>query len=142
MSGKAILHDTFVDLMRDLREDSEKLHQAEIGSGQRVWMAPANWMGDPFDIPNQHLPAFDRTEINQNYEELHTDKDGRVGGAASLKMQLDCTAVMERAFRSRHASSVRCQLHAAARHAGHGHTAGVFPRVVDYAQDLLKASGG
>jgi len=140
--ANAQLHDVFVDLLDGLQTGSAQMHLADTGQAQRAWMTPAGWDGDPFAIATVHLPAFDREPINQNYQEVHSGEDGRIGAAASLKIQLDYVAVMERAFRSRHAGPIRGQMHAAARHAGQGHVKGIFPRTRDYAQDLLKSAGG
>jgi hypothetical protein len=139
----AVTHDKFNERLTDLEHQAAELRKADVLEQQRLWMVPSDWVGDPFDIPQQHLPSFDRSKINNNYCEIHSSgsKAGTVGEAASLKIQLDYLSVMERAFRSRHASSVRGQMHSAARHAGHGHSRGVFGRVRGYAQDLLKASG-
>jgi hypothetical protein len=105
-------------------------------------MVPSDWVGDPFAIPTQHLPSFDRTKINEQYQEIHRSKTaGHIGDAASLKIQLDYVAAMERAFRSRHASPIRNIMHAAARHQGQGSSQGVFGAVRNYAQDLIAAAG-
>ncbi len=86
--------------------------------------------------------AFDREAINQNFAELFaaSDNAGTIGDATSLKLQGDYVAVVERAYRARVATPLRCMAHAAARRAGHGHAAGVFTGgVLQYAQDAIKA---
>jgi hypothetical protein len=134
------LHRAFVERLSDFRSESATLGKAEVGDVQRVWTVPSDWIGDPFLIPQQHLPSFDRTDINEDYESVHTGR-GKLGQAASLQYQLATVQVMERAFRSRHASHLRCVMHAAARHRGHGHPQGFFGAARNYAQDLLDAAG-
>jgi len=138
----ASLHEVFTDRLADWQTLSGQLKQAESSTGtQRVWMYPSDWSGDPFDIPNIHQPSFDRTPINEEYQGVCTKLGSTVGDAGCLKTQLDTVSQMERAFRLRHASGIRCVMHAAARHGGQGNGKGVFGAVRNYAQDLLKAGG-
>ena len=134
------IHQVFTKRLQDWQKLSAKLKKAESSTQtQRVWMAPSDWDGDPFNIPGMHEPSFDRTPINEDYEQVAVDTEQHVGRAGCLKIQLDAVAQMERAFRYRHASGIRCVLHAAARHGGHGNAKGVFGAVANYAQDLLHA---
>lgn len=137
----AQLHDVFITRIEDLKTQSDTLGRAERGAEQRVWMLPTNMTAGPLDVPKLHLPSFDRTKINDEYNKIHADKGAKVGEAGSLKIQLDYVATMERAFRMRHATHIRCVGHAAARHNGHGNGAGVFGAVRNFAQDLLNAGG-
>ena len=102
---------------------------ASCGVGQRTWYVPPlnEWSGDPLDLINMKS-AFDRTAINTLYVQVvsNTDQDGRIGEAMLLKLQLDYIAALERSYRTRHASSVRCRIHAAARRAGHASSGGLF----------------
>lgn len=131
----------FNDRIDDLQRLSGLMSTAQTGQGQRAWMVPSTWQGNPLDVPQLHNPAFDRAGINASYQNVHTSAGGSVGAAGSLKLQLDFLSVMERAFRSRHATGIRCLMHASARHAGHSHSQGVFASVRRVAQDILQAGG-
>lgn len=137
----AELAEVFVNRVKDLKEQSETVAKAETGREQRVWMVPSDWPGDPFAIDTLHVPSFDRTKVNEKYQEVHQGNDSHIGDATAMKIQLGYLSAMERAFRSRYASHIRNVTHAAARHAGHGHDQGVFAAVQNYAQDLIKAAG-
>lgn len=140
--ARSRIHDVFQRLIDSIKSGLKSISQAQQGTAQRKWLAPDDWQGDPFNIAEIHKPAFDREAINTNYLELFTtDSKAGAGDAGSLKIQLDYVAIAERAFRSRHASHVRCLAHTAARHAGQAHDAGVFAHVQNYAQDLSKAAG-
>ncbi len=99
---------------------------------------------DLHDVPHLHDPAFDRTEINTNYEEaMQTMKRiGTVGDIIALKLQIGYVATEERAFRARHSSVCRSIAHMHGRLAGHGlGTGGVFPAVRKTVDDAIKAGG-
>lgn len=104
-------------------------------SKQRKWQMPSKWTWDLnlFHISGQKSikEAFDRTRLNNLYVRALLkgapidDKDkaaageGRVSDCQAIKIQVDHLAIQERAFRLRHASSVRCAMHAAVRRRGH-----------------------
>ncbi len=115
---------------------------ATTNAALRAWMLGdlALWAGDPLDLADI-INAFDRTEAGLQYGEALVSPLGATGDAASAKFQSDNLAVQERAFRLRHATGVRCALHAASRRAGHGNELGAPARVGIYAQDLLVAGG-
>lgn len=137
----ASVHKVFSERLADMMSQSQQVSQAESTTNtQRIWMVPEDWSGDVFDIAGMHQPSFDRAEINGEYETV-CGGNGNVGDAGSLKVQIDVVSGMERAFRFRHASHIRCVQHAAARHAGHGNGQGVFGAIRNYAQDLIKAAG-
>jgi hypothetical protein len=138
----ASVHEVFSDRLADWTTISGQISRAEsAATEQRVWMVPSDWGGDPFNIPGMHEPSFDRTSINGNYAEVASAVTASVGDCGSLKIQLDSVACMERAFRYRHASQIRCIMHAASRDAGHGNSQGVFGAIRNYAQDLISAGG-
>ncbi len=86
---------------------------------QRRWYIPPGWAGDVLNIPGLNA-AYDRSAINNLYiQVVSTNPLGRQGEAMVLKLQLDYIAALERGFRTRQASSVRCRIHAAARRNGH-----------------------
>jgi hypothetical protein len=131
----------FNDRIDDLQRLSGLMATAQTGQGQRAWMVPSTWQGNPLDVSELHNPAFDRSGVNASYQNVHASADGSVGAAGSLKLQLDYMSIMERSFRSRHATGLRCLMHTAARHAGHSHSQGVFAAVRRIAQDILQAGG-
>jgi len=135
------LHSVFTNLISLFRSTNKQNSTAQQGQGQRTWQIPTDLTTDIRNVPQLHKPSFDRTEINTNYTEIHKPDNltAGVGDAGSLKVQLDYVAIAERAFRSRHASHIRCLTHTAARYAGHSNEAGVFMAVQNYAQDLSKA---
>lgn len=97
--------------------------------GQREWMYPPtdSWSGDPQDIVGMNV-AFDRSALNNQYVALLNDltQASPVGSTMVTKLQIDYIAAMERAFRTRHYSSVRARIHAAGRRAGQAHSNGQF----------------
>lgn len=138
MTG-AVITKVFTDRISDLQTVSGRNATALSQGGQGQWMVPSNWGGNPLDIPNLHLPAFDRTSINGAY--LSAQSNGTVGESSCMKLQLDYLSVMERAFRSRHATSVRCLMHTSARFTGQSSLQGIFGAVQGVIQDLLQAAG-
>ena len=101
-------------------------------TSQRKWQIPeANgWDLNLFSISDMNN-AFDRATINEVYlrAQMKTDPvgdfdkapagEGRVSDCQVLKLQIDYMAVRERAFRLRHATSIRCKMHGATRRRGH-----------------------
>lgn len=89
----------------------------------REWHVPADFV-DPLDVPALHVPAWDRNDINQKYSEeivgKRDDASGSDGDARAMKIQADYLAVEERAFRTRHASMIRCAAFLHGRLDGHG----------------------
>lgn len=140
MAGGEI-NSTFRDRIADLQQLAQTQADARLGDTQSRWMTPTGWQGDPLAVPKLHTPAFDRSGINSTYLDVSRSADGSVGDAGAMKLQLDYLSVMERSFRSRHATPVRCLMHASARHAGHAHTQGAFATVLNTAQDLIQAGG-
>lgn len=115
---------------------------ATTNASLRAWMLGdlSLWAGEPLDVEDI-ANAFLRTQTGLQYGLALTSQSGSVGDAASAKFQSDNLAVQERSFRLRHASGVRCALHAASRRAGHANALGAPSRVGLYAQDLLVAGG-
>lgn len=138
---KARVHDVFRKRTTQLRQGSAKIAASLRGEGQRPWEIPTEQEKSLTDVPAMHDPAFNRNEINANYDEvLASGSDpGTVGDAASLKHQVDYNAAEERAFRLRHATSVRCIVVAHGRINGHGHDAGIFAAAENMASDLIAA---
>lgn len=122
---KGRVHVTFQQAIQQMRADGLQIAKALRAVGNREWQNGDNIT--PFAIPSLGS-VYDRTDINENYADCVSDgaSPGTAGDVISLKTQGDILASMERAYRARHASSVRCMAHAAGRRAGHGHEKGIF----------------
>ena len=132
----------FQELLKKIKDDCDKIDKyLENGGATRPWMIPKKLENnfDPFDIPGIK-DGFDRQEPNDKYiEELEKEK-GTINKCASYKFQICYVTLMERSFRSRHASFVRCTLHSAGRRKGQGKDRGVHVRgVLNWANDLGNA---
>lgn len=139
--ARGSIHDVFFTNINQLATSSEAIGTATKNGGARQWQVPEK-VADVLDIPGT-TAAFDRTEIDTNYVEVIGDGEnpGAVGDVVSLKTQGDYVGVMERGFRARHCTPVRCLAMAAARRVGHGDPRGVLMGgVVKYAQDSLTAA--
>jgi len=109
--------------------------------GQRTWMYPpaSTWSGNPLDVAGMQQ-AFDRSQLNELYMQAVCDplREGKVGDLAAAKTQIDYTAVMSRAFSTRHSTRIRNIAHNTARKYGHGNQNGVLVgSVVPYVQSLV-----
>lgn len=136
--------DTFQQRIADLetqaREQSEQFRQ---NSGTRPWHVPTSMATKSLlDVPNLHVPAWDRDALNRNYSteilSLTPSAVGTGGDLAGVKKQIDFMAVEERAWRLRHASLPRCAALMHGRLAMHGiSNAGVFSIVRNVVQNHL-----
>jgi hypothetical protein len=119
----------FLVQIEELVLTSAAAHAASVLVGQREWMYPPlqGWSGDPQAISDMNK-AFIRDTLNALYKQVLNDMDrvGTVGESMVLKLQVDYIAAIERAFRTRHCSSVRARLHSASRRQGQAHSNGVF----------------
>ena len=85
----------------------------------RMWMLGTSigsvWDGDVTDLTGIKK-AFDRSEILSTFNDImDTDNPGSGADRMAMKFQSDYLAAMDRAFRTRHAGLVRCDLFAAER---------------------------
>ena len=138
----AEVHAVFRDTAAALQADADALAKATAGAAQRRWqIGPVGgWDGDPLQVAGM-AARFDRGPVGQNYAECLADQRalGSVGSAQALVLQSDYVAAQERAFRVRHATSVRCAAHAAGRRRGHADDRGVIRAgVIRYVEDLVK----
>lgn len=148
------LDDKFLERNNDLKTQGNEISEAIKLNNQRSWMLPSDddWSGNIFVIGDLSIP-FSREDLNTTYQDLFTiitdpgsptqksTTRGHTGDAMAVKLQADYLSSQERSFRLRHASSVRCQTHAASRRQGHSHSsAGIFSRIETFLQDILKAS--
>ena len=106
---KAEVHEVFANRLTELRDAAAKAVNSFQGKDHRVWNVPTGLSTALLDIANLHLPAFDRTPINEQYVELtaKTETAGTTGDIISLKLQVDYNAAEERAFRTRHMTMSR-----------------------------------
>lgn len=144
MASKGKVDQTiFVKNLQDIATQDGKQANMIRGQGTRPWNRP-DLAPDPLDIPGI-TAAYDRSAIDANYGELiksGTDA-GTCGDVICVKTQGDYIAEMERGFRARHATPVRCIGHAMARRMGHSKSNGVFlGGVLKHVQDALKAGQG
>ena len=131
----------FQKLINEITELCEKIHAYAIGgSAGRPWMVPTTLTTGVFDIKSMSTP-FERSGPNQVYEaEMDKNADSAVGVCMGSKVQIDYLGMMERSFRSRHASPIRCYTHAASRRKAHGDPQGVhIEGVLDFVTSLMKA---
>jgi hypothetical protein len=108
----------------------------------REWHVPKT-LKDPLDVPSLHNPDWDRNNINQLYAEQIVgqagDASGTSGDAQAMKWQADFMAAEERAFRTRHASLVRCASFMHGRLDGHGQIGeGIFTFVKNTVETKIK----
>jgi hypothetical protein len=89
----------------------------------REWHMPDS-IQDVLDVPNLHEPDWNRDNINRIYSEEILKgpgkKGGTVGDLIAMKWQADFMTEEERAFRTRHASFVRCAALMHGKLDGHG----------------------
>ena len=123
-----------------LQQDGLEIAAATTNGGVRSWMLGdlSLWAGSPLAIDTIGA-VFDREALGETFADAMADDEGSLGDMGSALLQSDHLAVQERAFRLRHASPVRCRLHAASRRLGHSQNGGVLSRVAAYAQDILVA---
>lgn len=117
------VHVVFHNRLTDLRDQAKRMHNALQGKAQRQWQIPSDFTGSLLDIAELHNPSFDRTKINDNYEQAvkDPDKPGTNGDVIGLKLQIDYNACEERAFRARHTTLCRAMCLGHARRYGQGH---------------------
>ncbi len=117
------VHAVFHTRLSDLREQAKLMQNAMQGKAHRSWQIPEGFTGSLLDIAQLHNPAFDRGELNTNYETATSDpsKAGTTGDLISLKLQIDYNACEERAFRARHTTLCRAMCLGHGRRYGQGH---------------------
>jgi len=106
--------------------------EAARGNGPRQWYTPGvpsgvTWSGNPLDLTALH-PIFSRDEQGEQWAATVADANasGNVGDLMSIQAQGDWMQMLERAYHSRHMTSVRAKAHAAARDRGHAAPRGVL----------------
>lgn len=122
--GKAIVDPKFKKRIEELEKKARNFaDHFRTHTTYREWHVPPEFK-DPLDVPSLHVPAWERNDINQKYSEeivgKRDDASGSDGDARAMKIQADFLAVEERAFRTRHASMIRCASFLHGRLDGHG----------------------
>lgn len=139
--SQATVHEEIVRNVAEMVTDADRLSKSVTAGSQRRWqiLPLIGWSGDPLDIPGIKY-KFDRTSIGSQYADcLSGSESGTVADAMALKLQNDWLAAQERAFRLRHATSVRCAVHAAARRSGHAKESGVLTTGIQtYLENIIK----
>jgi len=136
----------FQQLLERVRYRSDRIARYVGGDDTypRLWMLPPlnGWDGNPFSITDIKK-AFDRDTLNQDAENYYTDpKQGSTGLTGGRIIQIVYMAMMERAFRARHATAIRAMMHAAGRRKGHGDKDGIHTGdILNYIQDILGSGG-
>ena len=119
---KADVLPPFNTRLKELKQQAEAQATEFKGTGSRPWNIPEDLTASHLfkDIASLHgseNAGFDRTKINEKYEECFQDAEdpGTGGDVIGLKLQMDYLAAAERAFRFRHASVPRLLTHAMCR---------------------------
>jgi len=142
----------FQKLITEISELCEKIHAYSVGGEDgRPWMIPSTATTGEIDKDGKSVPisifdiknlsaAFERSGPNQKYEEeMSKGSESTVGVCMGAKVQIDYLGMMERAFRARNASPIRCYTHAASRRKAHGDPQGVHVNsVLEFVTNLMK----
>ncbi|NDD53044.1 hypothetical protein EBZ39_04055 [bacterium] len=140
---KGVVDSNFEKRVKDLEEKARKMSEHfRDHNTYRPWHTPEN-VKDPLDVPSLHNKTWDRNNINQLYSEEIVgkagDESGTDGDAQAMKIQADFMAAEERAFRTRHASMIRCASFAHGRMDGHGkESRGLFSYLLDSVDSLIR----
>lgn len=123
-SPKGIVDGKFEERIKELEKKARNFaDHFRNHTTYREWHVPKEF-NDPLDVPSLHVPAWERNNINKLYSEEIVGKWGKDAGshgdAQAMKWQADYMALEERAFRTRHASMIRCASLAHGRLDGHG----------------------
>ena len=112
---------TLLDQIMSLNVQNASSSDAVLKNGGlgREWMlgkfGTSGWNGNPSEL-TQMKKAFDRAEIVDTFNRIMDKKDpGNTSDKIAMKFQGDYLASMERAFRTRHAGTVRSEIFAAGR---------------------------
>jgi hypothetical protein len=119
--------DVCTENLTRLASTSRAIGESTSGTAARQWQTPeqGSWSGRHSDVAGLVGP-FDRTDANEGYSGAILQASGTVADMICQGTQIGYVGAMERAYRARHASPVRCLVHSAARRRGHGDDAGVL----------------
>jgi hypothetical protein len=156
MASQGQIHTVFQTGLQDLAKQAGEQAEMIRGRGTRPWnypSVPSGGEGEQQDAAGGGEPpgpldiagitdCYNRDEIDTNYASLIQSGDdmGTCGDVISVKTQGDYIAEMERGFRARHATPVRCIGHAMARRKGHSQDNGIFMGgALKHVQDAWKS---
>lgn len=145
-SSVADIRSRFRAQLSALQQSAFAAYNAIAGTATRRWFNPdrGGWSGDLADLVGMSQ-AFSRDENAEDYQSAMKDGQnaGVVGDLIASQLQGDYLAIMERAYRARHHSALRCAVHAAARSNGHYNSKGLFQQgVLGYITNIIKAARG
>jgi hypothetical protein len=144
--AKAELRDRFLAQLNKTAESAGAVSKAFLLDGQRRWhdIDKNGWDGDLFNISDIGK-AFSREENEEDVANAIVDSGspGVSGDLIVSVLQGDHLAGQERAFRMRHQTRIRSDIHSAARRMGHAHDKGLLKRgVKGVIENILKQSKG
>lgn len=113
--SRAQVDATFVTLLTTMRDHAEALLNAATSGGAPKWFVPGEFQDsliNPVTLAGPGPDAggkFSRKAVNAQYESMVASytEAGTTGDIISLKLQNDYVAMMERAWRIRHATPLR-----------------------------------
>ena len=145
-TSKAELRKTFIKQLDKTVETGNDIVKSTQLAGQRKWhqLDKGDWDGDLFNIADIGK-AFTREENEEDVANAIKDtaSPGTTGDLVVSVLQGDYLAAQERAFRMRHQSRIRSDMHSSARRMGHGHDKGVLNRgIKGTIENILKQSKG
>lgn len=123
---------TFSNRMRTLQTQARQLYKSVQCAAQRIWQVSATQVS-LHDISGMHKPEFDRTELNNDYDEIVAGKaaGSSNGEVLGLRLQIAVVAAEERAYRHRHMSLARAVATAHGRCYGQGEGALFSPTGIE-----------
>ena len=150
-TSKGKLVEALVDQINHLKQQNTQCASASKDTGYgRVWMLGASfpdgvrpdsersdgWNGDTDDVSGIKK-AFDRSEIANTFNDVMDTKNPGTGAdRMAMKFQSDYLAAMGRAFRTRHAGLVRCELFSSNRRQLQG-AANLENSAITYTQNII-----
>jgi hypothetical protein len=143
-TSKGVVDPKFEARIKELETKAEKMAtQFRTYSTYREWHVPEK-VEDPMHVPSLHVDTWERNNINIKYSSDILAGPGKKGGTCgdliAMKWQADFMAEEERAFRTRHASFVRCAAIAHGRLNGHGKSGkSIFSFLKDAVQTHIDA---
>lgn len=126
-----------------LQEYAQGRSNALLALADTAWATPrddADVDVEPLDLEGLATP-FERSGINDQYEEALREEDGSVSDLSGLTLQGDFLSTLERVFRAGPLAStkVRRRAHAAARLQGHANARGLLSRIQEQVYEVLSA---
>lgn len=134
----------FQQQLTQLAKYAEAQDAASRNQAPPTWYRPVEFTATLTDVAAYHAP-FSREQQETEFDETVKDPQdaGTVGDLQMVLVQGDYLHTMERAFRSRHHTSIRRRMHATARHRGHAVESGVvLAGILGYVVNLDRLNKG